>query len=353
MADTVSQPLARSSSSCDEKPLRARLGEAVQAARACANVRFKELLEEQITMDGAFDLQSGVQELLSKAAHESGIDDLMGAIHAVDAAESQAHAVLDKYEGRAAVVELQVAESVATPFARMTEASRWTRRADGAREIVTFEGAPWLCVAPSTLCNGHGLFAARAFARGALIVRYEGEACGGERGKASKHVFVLRSGTCLDGAATVAGMLNWSRTPNAELRESGGVYARKAIAEGDELTVPYGSGYWAVHCADRQEGAVAAHAPLPTAEQRYRRELHALQYKPRHGPPGAKLDLAVGRRVRARFMATTLGPAGTKWSEGRVAAARDDGEDGERRYDVEFDDGDAESHVLARYIRAL
>ena len=40
-------------------------------------------------------------------------------------------------------------------------------------------------------------------------------------------------------------MLNTSRSPNGTLRESGGVYARARVAAGEELTIPYGSGYHA------------------------------------------------------------------------------------------------------------
>lgn len=133
-----------------------------------------------------------------------------------------------------------------TLFARMADASRWTRAPAGETEHVAFEGLPWLRVAPVPQA-GRGLLAARAFPRGALLVRFRGKSCTRASGKASEHVFARRGGACLDGADAVAGMLNWSRKPNAELRESDGVYAREPIAEGDELTIPYGSGFWRVH----------------------------------------------------------------------------------------------------------
>ena len=42
-------------------------------------------------------------------------------------------------------------------------------------------------------------------------------------------------------------MLNTSKEANAELRGSGGVYARRDIPTGDEIFIPYGRGFHAVH----------------------------------------------------------------------------------------------------------
>ena len=78
------------------------------------------------------------------------------------------------------------------------------------------------------------------------LLVYDGEACAVERGRVSQHVAKLRGG-CVDGHASVGGMLNTSRSPNAEMRSSGGVWARCAISCGDEILIPYGKGFRAVH----------------------------------------------------------------------------------------------------------
>ena len=96
------------------------------------------------------------------------------------------------------------------------------------------------------MCDGRGVFAEREFAEGELILVYDGEACAAERGRVSQHVAKLRGGY-YDGHASVGGMLNTSPSANAELRSSGGVWARCAISRGDEIVIPYGKGFCAVH----------------------------------------------------------------------------------------------------------
>ena len=49
-------------------------------------------------------------------------------------------------------------------------------------------------------------------------------------------------------------------------------------------------------------------------------------------------------------MATTLGPAGTKWYPGTIVAVHDDEEE---TVDVEFDDGDFEEHVKREYVHCV
>ena len=112
--------------------------------------------------------------------------------------------------------------------------------ADG---VARFEGGPWVRVGPSVVA-GRGVFACRPFEKGELLLVLGGEPCGAAEGRENRHVAKLRgAGGCRDGSRTVGGMLNTSRSPNCALRESGGVYARARVAAGEELTIPYGSGY--------------------------------------------------------------------------------------------------------------
>ena len=167
----------------------------------------------------------------------------------------------------------------ATLFQRMGQVELWqhqveTDRADAlgravtrgaAHRAITFEQQRWVRIGPSPL-SGDGLFADRAFAEGDLIIRYEGEACIAERGAASAHVFQARDGQHLDGAKSgVAARINWSRDPNAKLRESGGIYAKRSLCIGEEITIAYGSLYWRVHTKQPTE---AASALAPSAPNR-------------------------------------------------------------------------------------
>ena len=139
-----------------------------------------------------------------------------------------------------------------TLLERMQDANNWQRRTIGglrdphAPELVLFCGELWLRVGPSRVCGGRGVFAERKFAADELILVYDGEACAATRGRSSQHVARLRGGY-VDGEASVGGMLNTSRTPNAELRASGGVYARCGIVRGEEVCIPYGVAFHAAH----------------------------------------------------------------------------------------------------------
>lgn len=114
------------------------------------------------------------------------------------------------------------------------------------RGHVQFGRNSWLVVRHSGIAGaGRGLFAARRFRRGELIVVFAGERCEPERGRESRCVAMFR-GVCVCGDGHVAGMLNTMAKPNCILRESGGVYARTDIEHGIELTISYGSGYSAV-----------------------------------------------------------------------------------------------------------
>jgi len=83
-------------------------------------------------------------------------------------------------------------------------------------------------VRPLPLCAGAAL--------------YDGETCSAECGRVSQHVAKLCGGY-FDGYASVGGMLNTSASPNAELRSSGGVWARRVISRGEEILIPYGKSF--------------------------------------------------------------------------------------------------------------
>ena len=59
-------------------------------------------------------------------------------------------------------------------------------------------------------------------------------------------------------------------------------------------------------------------------------------------------DVHNGDCVKARHLATTKGPALTRWYQGVVAAENDDG-----TVDVRYDDGDYEAHVDRFFVRPL
>ena len=146
------------------------------------------------------------------------------------------------------------AAAAPTLYKTMKIDENWTRepiaglRASHALspELVRFRGTAWLRIGPSRVCAGRGVFAEREFAGDELILVYDGETCSAERGRVSQHVAKLWGGY-FDGYASVGGMLNTSASPNAELRSSGGVWARCAISCGEEVLIPYGRGFSAVH----------------------------------------------------------------------------------------------------------
>ena len=55
------------------------------------------------------------------------------------------------------------------------------------------------------------------------------------------------------------------------------------------------------------------------------------------------MPIVVGTAVRAKFMATKIGPFGCCWYDGVVAGVNDDG-----TYYVKYDDGDEEEHVAPK-----
>ena len=139
--------------------------------------------------------------------------------------------------------------SVLTLLQAMRDPSRWAEevRADGSR-AVKFDGEHRMTVAPSPI-EGMGGFAARAYAKGELIIILAGETCEKEQRLSSLHVF-RSGGSFVDAARHWSGALNGARrstTANAGWRESGGIFALRDIAEGDELIISYGPAYWATH----------------------------------------------------------------------------------------------------------
>ena len=58
--------------------------------------------------------------------------------------------------------------------------------------------------------------------------------------------------------------------------------------------------------------------------------------------------LAVGRRVRARFQAQSMGPSRTRWYAGEIVACNAD-----CTFDVLYDDGDRETHVPLNFIKVV
>ena len=98
---------------------------------------------------------------------------------------------------------------------------------------------------------GLGLFATRAFRRGARVIEYTGEritpAEANRRG--GRYLFEVNSRWCIDGKErkNLARYLNHACRPNCEARVVRGrvfIYALRAIKEGEELTYHYGREYW-------------------------------------------------------------------------------------------------------------
>ena len=137
-----------------------------------------------------------------------------------------------------------------------TEARPVTRHAE--QRLILFEGQEWLTVASSSVCSGFGVFAARNFKKDDLVVPFDGEPCGPERGQHSEYVLETRAG-CLDGVSDlcVGARINYSSSPNVEFLESGQICARVAIAIGTELLVSYGSGYLRHHANSLASNALS------------------------------------------------------------------------------------------------
>ena len=62
--------------------------------------------------------------------------------------------------------------------------------------------------------------------------------------------------------------------------------------------------------------------------------------------PSKPLNLSIGTRVKARHLASSVGPANTRWFPATVAAMNKDG-----TVDVKYDDGDQENDVKREYIK--
>jgi len=86
----------------------------------------------------------------------------------------------------------------------------------------------------------------------------------------------------------------------------------------------------------------AAHASRPPLGMRYFPRA-AAQEAAQLGTP-----LETGMRVRARYLATTLGTYMTRWFGGSIIGSHDDD-----TFDVAYEDGDTEKHVARWFIRPL
>ena len=106
--------------------------------------------------------------------------------------------------------------------------------------------------------------------------------------------------------------------------------------------------------AEREAGEAAK----AEAERRAAEEAAAAQAAAADAPAAAEKAAAevaanacawvptVGARVKARYCASQLGPAGTRWYNGYVTAVHGDG-----TFGVEYDDGDSEGNVQCRYMK--
>jgi SET domain-containing protein len=102
---------------------------------------------------------------------------------------------------------------------------------------------------------GLGLFATAPIARGSFIIEYTGKrlttkaAHEREWKTGARYMFEVSERVTIDGSsrANTARYINHSCKPNAEAVISGGrirIYARKRIAEGQEITMDYGIEYF-------------------------------------------------------------------------------------------------------------
>lgn len=106
--------------------------------------------------------------------------------------------------------------------------------------------------------SGLGLYAARPFKKGSRVIEYTGETIpeveADRRG--GKYLFKINKKRCIDGRGreNLARYINHSCAPNcrpeinaAETRVF--IFAKRAIAPGEELTYNYGSEYAKEYCA--------------------------------------------------------------------------------------------------------
>lgn len=100
---------------------------------------------------------------------------------------------------------------------------------------------------------GLGLFAAKTYTKGDLIIEYTGETITDEEAnkRGGKYLFQLNKKFTIDGKGreNISRYINHSCRPNAypELNENETkvhIYAKKRIAPGDEITYHYGKDYF-------------------------------------------------------------------------------------------------------------
>jgi len=109
------------------------------------------------------------------------------------------------------------------------------------------------------------------------------------------------------------------------------------------------------HAADQGEGGrsrrscrLESHESLKYTEARPCRSATAAPLPPGVGVHLTPIHLIPGTRVKARFLATTLGTQMTKWYSGAVVGVHADG-----TCDVAYEDGDTEKGVVPWFIRPL
>ena len=131
-------------------------------------------------------------------------------------------------------------------FDRMEMRESWEIRVVCDVNTIFYRGLLWLEIKPSPI-EGSGLFAARDFFVGEQIAFYDGVRCERAQGRDSKYVIQVKSGF-VDAKEHWTGLFNNSKKNNARSRETGGIYATARIIKGAEILIPYGSGYWSIHC---------------------------------------------------------------------------------------------------------
>lgn len=124
--------------------------------------------------------------------------------------------------------------------------------------------------------TGLGLFARVPLRAGARVIEYTGERISGEEAdrRGGRYLFHVDAGHAIDAAGRehLARYINHACRPNCEARVVGRrifIYARRAIAPGEELTYNYGRVYFRAFiepagcrcrtCTRRAERAAAGH----------------------------------------------------------------------------------------------
>ena len=115
----------------------------------------------------------------------------------------------------------------------------------------------------------------------------------------------------------------------------------------DEYEKAFGA---APDCWRRAAGQVVTPRQVITSRQPatvQERQQPAIQSKRAHrGPAASKDPLVVGACVKAKYKASSIGPFGTVWFSGWIAAKHADG-----NFGVCYEDGDIETFVMSKYVK--